>query len=343
MAAPGPRVGSPEWSRRLAAWMSRQGCAGSTPTGLRRIDGGTQNLLIRFLFGESEYVLRQPPRPVAGGPGMIGREARVLGALARTEVPHARLVGAETESRVLGGPFLVTAFVAGFNAVAELPGPVRDSPAAQRGIALAAGEAVAGLAMVDPAAVGLSDLGRSADWAQRQVARWTRTLDGYRGIGGYRADSLAAASAVHARLTRRYPREQRFGLLHGDLHFGNMLVAADGRRIAAIVDWELATLGDVRLDLAHLVVSWPGTLTSWPPAAGWTCTDSTDAVDRYAELAPQGLEDFPWFRCLAAYRMAVLLEGSLARSLEGTGDPRTGRRLHAIAEELLDRALDAAP
>ncbi|MFF4796607.1 phosphotransferase family protein [Streptomyces sp. NPDC001276] len=320
--------------------MRRQGCAGSAPTNIRSINGGTQNLLIRFVFGESEYVLRQPPRSVAGGPEMIAREARVLGALARTDVPHATLVGAETEPHVLGEPFLVTAFVTGFNAVDELPVPVRGSPAAQREIAFAAAETVAGLARVDPAAVGLSDFGRRADWAQRQVARWTRTLDGYRAIAGYRADSLTAASAVHMRLTRCYPREQRFGLLHGDLHFGNMLVRPDGRRIAAIVDWELATLGDVRLDLAHLVVTWPGTLASWASADGWTCTDSIDAVDRYAELAPRGLEDFAWFRCLAAYRMAVLLEGSLVRSLNGSGDPSTGRRLHAIAEELLDRALE---
>jgi aminoglycoside phosphotransferase (APT) family kinase protein len=338
-----PRHGTPQWRRLLAEWMRHHGREGNQVHGIRSISGGTQNCLTRFVFGDCEYVLRMPPRSVtsaADSRSMIAREARILGALATTDVPHAPLVGVETTSNELGGAFLVTEFVTGFNAISQLPEPIRDDMTAQRSITAAAADAAVRLARVDPVAIGLSDLGRAADWAPRQVTRWTRVWHGYRDMDGYSADSLATARAVHDRLTRSLPLQVRFGLVHGDLHVGNMLVAGDGRRIAALVDWELTTLGDVRLDLAHLVVTWPGTLTSWPPAPGWICTDSRGLIENYAEDIPEALADFAWFRLLAAYRMAILLEGSFTRSFVNTGDSARGEWLHTIAVELLDHALE---
>jgi len=342
-SVPMPEPGSLEWAQRLASWMRKCGRDGDAVTDVGPIRCGTQNLLIRFTFGASDYVLRQPPPTATDGVSMMAREGRVLAALAGTDVPHAALIGIETGPGVLDGGFLVTAFVEGFNAVEELPEPVRDHPAAQLDVALAVAEAAAAVAIVDPAAVGLADLGRAPDWTQRQVARWTRVLNGYSDVDGYPGDSLAAAPSVHERLTRRIPDHVELGLLHGDLHCGNMVVAADGRQVAAVVDWELATLGDPRLDLAHLVATWPGTLDSGPVAPGWTCTDTQAVIERYAEVSGRTLDEFEWFRLLAAYRMAILLEGSLVRSLMGVGDPETARRLHAIAVELLDRILESTP
>jgi aminoglycoside phosphotransferase (APT) family kinase protein len=177
-----------------------------------------------------------------------------------------------------------------------------------------------------------------ADWAQRQIHRWTRTLREYEAVPGYPSHALPGAGAVREKLGRRIPRQVQFGLVHGDLHLGNMLFTLAGSSVEAIVDWELATLGDTRLDLAHLVVTWPGTLDSWPAPRGWTCSDTTGVVERYAAESGDVVDDFTWFRALAAYRMAALLEGTFARSLRHLADPGVGQRLHAVAVELLDRA-----
>ena len=117
--------------------------------------------------------------------------------------------------------------------------------------------AIGALAGVDHVAVGLGDLGRSDGWAERQVGRWRKQLEGYSELPGYPGPEIPGVDRVGEWLDARLPRNVRIGIIHGDFHFSNVMMAFDSPQLAAIVDWELVTLGDPLLDLGHVLSLWP--------------------------------------------------------------------------------------
>jgi aminoglycoside phosphotransferase (APT) family kinase protein len=264
------------------------------------------------------------------------REARVLGLLVGSGVPHPELIAACDDAGVIGAGFYLMRAVDGFNPTVEVPYP-RD-PVAQRQLGLAMADTLAALARVDVR--GVNDLGHPDGWLERQVSRWQRQLESYAELPGYPGADLAGVGEIGAWLDTHRPAAPVIGLIHGDFHFANVLARSDRPEVAAVVDWELATLGDPLLDLAHLLATWPGdgpgAVSNLPAAPG--LPSHAEVIEHYARESGRDLADFGWFRVLACYRMAVLLEGTHARAAAGQAPTDVGLSCHRMAEALLFQA-----
>ena len=158
-----------------------------------------------------------------------------------------------------GAVFFVMAHVDGFNATVELPRPHADDPALRRAMGLAAADAIAALGAIDPAAVGLEDLGRPAGFLERQVPRWLSELDSYSDQHPlYRPPADAGIDVIAAWLAANVPSGFHPGISHGDFHLANVLYARTGPQVSAVIDWEMCTVGDPLVDLGWLLATWPG-------------------------------------------------------------------------------------
>lgn len=330
--------------QRVAAWMDERDLGAGPITDVELIAGGTQNVLVRFRRGEREFVLRRPPpHKRANSDETMRREARVLGALAGTDVPHPGLIAAEPDVDVIGAAFYLMEPVDGFNATLGLPEPHASDIAMQREMGLSMADAIGALARVDLAERGLADLGKPDGWAERQVPRWRKQLDSYSELPDYPGPSIPRLDDVASWLDERQPSvETRMGLIHGDFHFANVLIARNEGRVAAIVDWELTTIGDPLLDLGHLLSSWPRpdgqAITPVGQAPGIPTAD--EVIARYDAQVDRDLRDLTWFRVLACYRLGIILEGSHARAFSGLTPLEIGDRLHQHTLDLFAQAAE---
>ncbi len=328
---------------RLQTWLAAQGIADGPIADLRPLAGGTQHLLYRFRAGGKALVLRRPsPTPRPGADEAIRREARLLAVLAGTDVPHPRLHGLCDDSAVLGATFLVTDAVEGFNAAVAMSAPARCDPAVRRRMGRALVDGLVRLARIDPLQAGLAGFGKPDGFVARQAARWAAQLAGYGAYAGWPGPAaLGGIAAIGAWLDAHLPADARIGIMHGDYHIANVLFAHDGE-LAAILDWELATIGDPLLDLGRLLAAWPDSSGDGPlslrvePWHGFP--DRDELIARYAEGSGRPLTSLLWYEVLAAYKLAIILEGTHARAHAGLADPAVGRRLHESAIALLARA-----
>lgn len=326
---------------RVASWMEERGLGSGPITDVELIAGGTQNVLLRFNRGERQFVLRRPPpHKRANSDETMRREARVLGALAGTDVPHPGLIAAEPGLDVIGAAFYLMEPVAGFNATLGLPEPHASDVAMQREMGLSMADAIGALARVDLEAAGLSDLGKPDGWGERQVPRWRKQLDSYSELPGYPGPSIPRLDDVAAWLDAHRPDDIQMGLIHGDFHFANVLIAPDEGRVAAIVDWELTTIGDPLLDLGHVLSSWPqpGREAITPVAQAPGIPSVEDLIARYDAQVDRDLSNLTWYRVLACYRLGIILEGSHARAFSGLTPLEIGDRLHQHTLELFSQA-----
>jgi aminoglycoside phosphotransferase (APT) family kinase protein len=329
---------------RLSSWMDGRGLGAGAPIeSPSLIAGGTQNVLLRFVRERRGYVLRRPPpHKRANSDETMRREARVLGALAASDVPHPGLIASEGDVEVLGAAFFLMEPIDGFNASMGVPEPHASSPSLQRSMGLSMADAVAALGRVDFRAVGLGELGRPDGWLERQVDRWRSHLASYAAIDGYRGVDVPGVEEVASWLTAHQPSSWTPGIIHGDYHFGNVLVHPDEGRLAAVVDWELATIGDPLLDLGHLLATWP---TQGSVAAGLSSLSlpSVDeVVGRYADGSVRDVSSASvrWYQVLACYRLGIILEGTNARADAGQAPRAVGDLLHAHTVALFRQALE---
>jgi aminoglycoside phosphotransferase (APT) family kinase protein len=363
MPSPPPGIASVP---RLAEWLaSHVTGTRSEVTDISLLAGGRSNLTYRLTLstpdqapgqavdqapghvpGEPErlLVLRRPPLghvlPTAHD---MSREYRVISALSGTEVPVAGPVAICTDSDVIGAPFYLMDFV---------PGRVfrtRDDAAA-----LTAAQAtwlsnelagmLAAIHSVDPAAIGLGDLGRGTGYLRRQLDRWQRQ---------WRLSmtkELPQYEDLVARLEADMPAEGETTLVHGDFRIDNVLVDLESQspRIAAVVDWEMATLGDPLADLGLTLVYWADAAEEdWmSPADAVTVpgfgTRAEFAAD-YARRTGRDISRIGYYMAFGYFKLAVVLEGINARYLQhqtvGEGFDREGRAvpvLIARAHEVLD-------
>jgi aminoglycoside phosphotransferase (APT) family kinase protein len=329
---------------RLAVWMDSLGIERGPILGGVRLAGGTQNVLWRFQRGPRAFVLRRGPMHLrADSNRTIAREARVLKTLAGTDVPHANFVAVSEDPSILGAAFYLMEAVDGFNATLNPSDEMRLDRKVRHTMGLSLIEAQTKLARFDPMAAGLDDFGKLDGFLERQVGRWAAQLDSYAQYPQWSGrDDLPPVAAIGQWLDENRPKRCQPGLIHGDYHIGNVIYAGAGA-VVAIVDWEMATLGDPLVDLGRVLSTWPdedGTVPMSMRVEPWDGFPSrSDLISHYARLSGRDLTDLRWFEILSCYKLAIILEGTYARAQAGQSDAATGRRLHASAIALLHRAL----
>lgn len=325
----------------LGAWMDGQGLPGGPFEDVTPISGGTQNVMVGFSRGGVSYVLRRPPlHPRPASNEVLRRETRVLTALAQTGVAAPRLVAACTEESVLDGAvFYLMERVRGFNPTLGLPQPHAGDPAIRHRMGLEAAAALAELGRVDHRAVGLDGFGRPEGFLARQVSRWMGELERYGELPGYPGPRLPGLAETADWLERNRPGDFTPGIMHGDYHLGNLMFAPDGPHVAAIVDWEMCTIGDPLLDLGWLLATWPGpdgTLLTGGVIPGLPPT--RELVTCYGALSDRDLSAIDWYATLACFKLGIVLEGTYARACAGRAPAELGEHLHAAAVALFERA-----
>ncbi len=203
-------------------------------------------------------------------------------------------------------------------------------------------DGAAKLGAIDAATVGLADFGKAGDWLDRQVSRWRSQLDGYSELDGYGRPELEGVDRVGNWLEANKPSEAHIGIIHGDYQFANVMFSPAEPKLAAIVDWELSTLGDPLLDLGWVLTSWsepgdpPGKAAPFEPWDGMP--SRAELIARYGEVSGRDVSVMPWFLVLACYKLGILLEGSHARAGAGQAPKEIGDLLHAYAVWLFEKA-----
>jgi aminoglycoside phosphotransferase (APT) family kinase protein len=330
----------------VTAWMDAHGLIGGPVSEVRELAGGTQNTMTHFRRGEHRYILRRPPRHrrSSSNRGLL-REARVLAALEGTPVPVPHLVATCTDPTVLGGAvFYLMNVVDGFNCTVELAPAYDDSSALRHEMGLRAAATAAAVSRVDIEAVGLADFGHPTGFLDRQVPRWMAELDNYSKLAGYKGSQLPELDRIAGWLSANQPKCWTPGLMHGDFHLGNLLYDRDVAQVAAVVDWEMATIGDPMLDLGWLLATWPtdeqgnGYRAEWAIATAGGLPPRSEVVATYAALSGRDVSAAAWYQALACFKLAIILEGTYARSLAGRAPTATGLRLHRRARELMVQA-----
>ncbi len=328
----------------LAGWMGARGLGRGPLTGVERLGGGTQNVLVRFERAGRAYVLRRPPEHKReNSDETMRREARVLAALAGSDVPHPGLIAAEPSTDVLGAAFYLMEPIDGFHAPSGMPEPHRSHPTLRQGMGFAMVDGIVALGAVDHQAVGLGDFGRPENYLARQVGRWRSQLASYSTLPEYPGPDIPGVERVAHWLDDHRPPAFRPGIIHGDFHLGNVLFSRTGPELAAIVDWELTTVGDPLLDLGWLLSTWPeegyptGAAMAVQPWTGFPA--ATELVARYRARSERDLSAIDWYVVLACFKLGIILEGTHARACAGRAPKETGDMLHAMTVGLFERAL----
>ena len=327
----------------LGRWLAAQGL-GAWSGELDPVGGGTQNVVLRTVVGGRRLVLRHPPvHPRPESARTIAREITVLGALGGSDVPHPELVAACTDAEVLGQPFYLMTDVDGVNPGEEVSAEQAADAGLRHGGALDLARAAARLGRLDPEAIGLGGLRKPGPFLERQVPRWREQLASYTEVPGYDPGDLPDATAAGDWLERHRPPEPEPGVMHGDLHLNNVLLRRAEPRVAAVVDWEMCTVGDPLLDLGWLLVTWPVEpvgFAAGPALAGHGGLPTrSELLAAYAEAGGRDTGRATWYAALAAYKLGIVLEGTWARVAVGKAPREIGERLHAHAVALLELAV----
>jgi aminoglycoside phosphotransferase (APT) family kinase protein len=324
----------------VEAWFAEHVPGAQLPLAFERISGGHSNLTYGVRdAGGGRWALRRPPLGKRlGSAHDMAREHRVVTALAPTSVPVAPVVGFCEDESVNEAPFYVMEFVEGpiLRGLAEADAfPDEDD---RRAIGERVADTLVGIHAVAPDAVGLGDLGRKEDYVARQLHRWQGQWE------KSKTRELPTIDAVHERLAARIPEQGPATLVHGDYRLDNMILTPEGE-VAAVVDWELCTLGDPLADVGLLMVYWPEPgdelVALGQPATlapGFPRRDELRA--RYAERSGRDLSQLDFFVALGYWKLAIILEGVYARYAAG----QYGKVDPGIEEfaRLVERLADAA-
>lgn len=300
----------------------------------RRIGDGQSNVTFELLRGDDRVVLRRPPRPpLPPSAHDVLREARIQRTLESRgmPVPHIRAVC--DDAAVIGVPFYLMDFVDGDVLTDTLP-PQYGAPDRRAATAFAAIDTLAELHAV-PLEGDVAALGRPHGYLHRQVERFRAlwSLNSRRDIP--RVDDLAE------RLLATLPVTYRSSVVHGDYRFGNLMFAHPGR-IAVVLDWEMATLGDPLADLGYFTATYsepgrpPTVMDLTPVTAGSGFPSSGELVDRYAARTGLSTERLAWYEALALWKAAIFCEAMYTRWLDGQRpDDEFAPRLHSGVPDLL--------
>ncbi|MFT4054701.1 MAG: phosphotransferase family protein [Novosphingobium sp.] len=313
---------------------------------LRRavLSGGTSNVVLTLDRGEKPMVMRRPPAvPPPGAEKGVLREARILTALNGTQVPHPVCYGSCAQDSVVVAPFYVMEKVEGW--APNLRGekihnePPFDTMPCEYGIPFAIVDGLIALANVDHEAIGLGDYGKPGRFLERQVDRWAGQLASYKERYGYEGRVLEGYAETEDWLRNaRMPTEVR-GIIHGDVGTPNMMFRhGPPARLAAMIDWELSTIGDPMIDIGWFTGGmrdeddpdreFPTALNN--PAHFPT---KQELARYYCAGTGRDIRDFAWFSVLSKFKSGCLLEYKVAQAEAGILPKETGRFFARIVEQ----------
>ena len=297
----------------VTAWMQSHIEDLALPLKFDLIAGGHSNLTYSVKDAKGRiYVLRRPPLGhVLESAHDMGREHKIISALNNSSVPVAQTFGLCTDVSVNDAPFYVMDYVSGpVLHDAEVTQPVPMSERATLGASVI--EVLAALHDMDADQVGLGDLGRREAYLQRQMNRWTKQW------AATKTHEVPAMDESTRLLAERMPEQLGATIVHGDYRLGNMIVGQG--KIAAVLDWELCTLGDPLADVGYLLNSWvqpgEGEEDVVPTAAGGFCSRET-LSDLYAKASGRDLSDINYYRAFSHWRLAAIGQGVYKRYLVG--------------------------
>jgi aminoglycoside phosphotransferase (APT) family kinase protein len=302
------------------------------------IGHGRSNLTYRLTAGDQQWVLRRPPLghvlPTAHD---MKREFRVISAMEGTDVPAPHAIALCEDTEVNGAPFYIMSFVDGFIPVDPTETAKRYDEAARRHMAEHLVDVLVTMHSLDPASVGLADFGKPQGFIERQVRRFTGQIE------TSVSREVPELKELSRRLAASIPPESGAAIVHGDYRLDNCIMDAKGN-VIAVLDWEMATLGDPLADVGLLHMYWGNGATA---GTGGATSANTAVValpgfptweevrDRYARKSGRSVENLDFYVVLAHFKLAVILEGINERFRKGAtvgeGFEGTGARATALA------------
>lgn len=337
---------------RLDAWLRTHVPAlGEGVLRAEPVSGGTSNVVVRLSRPDCErpLILRKAPdRAPPASDKAIQREATVLKALAGSRVPHPGFHGFSDDAGIVGGPFYIMDQVDGW--AADLS-PVTDQMSYRpeftgpdlHYLGFAMIDGIIEMANLDYVAAGLGDFGKPERFLERQAERWRSQIDSYpQRYPGFESRELPGLDYVTDWLRANVPSTGRAGLMHGDYAMNNVMFAnRPPARLAAIIDWETATIGDPMVDVA----AYAGQLRRRSgPQPMRPYLDPTqfpyfeDAVDYFGEKTGRDVSTIGYYLVLQKFRMTCILEYKVAEAAIGIAPPEKGRRFDNFVRTLLGEA-----
>jgi aminoglycoside phosphotransferase (APT) family kinase protein len=333
---------------RLAAWMQLHIAGFSGPIEVHQFAGGQSNPTFLVQAPERRYVLRRkPPGKLLPSAHAVDREFRVLAALKDTSVPVARVYALCEDPEVIGSAFYVMDYLEGrifWDALLpEVQAPGR------RAIYEEMVRVLAALHSVDYAAVGLSDYGKPGQYVERQVSRWTQQ---YRASETEKIDGM---ERLIEWLPQHIPNDEQTAIVHGDFRLDNVIFHPTEPKILAVLDWELSTLGHPLVDLAYYCMRYHLPVAEFRGLGGADAKahmipSEAECVANYCRLrgiAPVTPKEWAYYQAFCMFRLAGILQGVLARALQGNASSATalqaGRRTRPLAEmgwQLVQQSFD---
>jgi aminoglycoside phosphotransferase (APT) family kinase protein len=272
----------------------------------------------------------------------MAREHRIISALQDTDVPVPPVVGLCEDDSVNGAPFYVMEFVGGPVLRSKAEAEAGFDDAERRAIGERVVDTLVSIHAIDPDHVGLGELGRKQDYVARQLRRWHEQWE------KSKTSELPMVDEVHRRLSGRIPEQGPATIVHGDYRLDNMILSPDGR-VAAVVDWELCTLGDPLADVGLLLVYWSEPGDEFTPLFEAPTTASgfptrQEVRERYSSASGRDLSGIDFYVALAYWKLAIVLQGVYARYAAGQyGEAAEGYEEFAkIVKRLVEAADDAA-
>jgi aminoglycoside phosphotransferase (APT) family kinase protein len=321
----------------LARWL------GGGAVTLTPLSGGSSASVYLAEQDNDRFVVRStaiPPRP--DSIRALEREARVLKALGGSSVPHPGFRAYCADETVAGAPFLLMNHVEGW--LGAMPAPGSD-PDFVHATSFALMDGLAALASLDPVEIGLGDFGRPDNFLERQADRWRSLMDQHRGHPDYGDRTLPGFDELGDWLQEKRPDTQRVSLIHGDASYSNVIFANDPpARLAAIIDWEIATLGDPLLDLGRALYPFP----SADGSPGYSLAIDHSGFPprellaaRYAERTGLSVAALDYYMVLSMYKLAALIEFNHVKSLQQPAGSMS-RRIADFIPQLVAGAHDIA-
>ena len=288
--------------------------------------GGHSNLTYHVRFGGTELVIRRPPLgPVAPTAHDMAREYRWLAAVHPVFPLAPRVYTLCEDPAIVGSVFYVMERRHGIVVRNEEPPSLRDQPDVRHGVSLALVDALADLHAIDIEAAGLSHLGKPHGFVERQVRGWTERWNRSRTVEVPEMETVARWLVESLPPSPAQPT-----VVHGDFKLDNLILdAVDPRRLVAVLDWEMAALGDPLVDLGILLAYWVATappdqhdaLTTVTTMPGWLTPG--ELVERYAMRSGRDLSRLKFYEMFALFKIAVVIQQIYYRFVNGqTSDPR---------------------